>query len=129
MKSIVSRTCIVLLIIGSAPIGCRKAATVTSSNVDIEVAEFVNIRLRVSSEGVDLSKAKIVGSPTDSEIKEVAEVIGRIVVPSSDNVQYVRFTRRYDGTDVDFHCGHVTILMRKTTNVNKWIVLAKGGIF
>lgn len=115
---------ILVVALGLAAVGCRPYKP---SGVVIEVAPFVNVNLRSSGEPADISKAKIIGEPTDSEIKEVAEVIGRIIASSQGSVKYIRITRRHDGLEVDFAVGHDLISMRKTQN--NWVVFAKGGIF
>jgi len=115
----------VVIVLGFIIVGCGRNEAPTT--VPVEVSPFVSIKLRDPGHSADLSGAKIVGEPTNPEIREVAEVIGRVISAWSGKVEYLRFTRRHDGLEVDFAVGQDLISMRKVQG--KWLVYAKGSVY
>src|SRR5215470_7420822 len=77
------RIALILCLILCAP-SCRRSDT--TSGVSVEVDSFVTVKLRPPGKPADLRNAKVIGSPTEFQIKEVAEVIGRIDMPWRERV-------------------------------------------
>ncbi len=104
--------------------GCGKPESPTRVVIEHGLFEFVEIRSQ--GKPADLSGATIAGTPTDAELHEAAEVIGRIGASAQTPVGYVEFRRGKDSLEVSFAKGRDVYVVKRSAA--KWVIQGIGGM-
>ena len=92
----------------------------------IEISPIANVRLREAPTRIDVSRVKIIGNPTRSDLKEALQIIGRLEGYDMTRLGFIRFMSGPDVLEVDFAFGGDYFSMRKTGT--KWEIYSRGGI-